>query len=59
MEHIRENGEENGHDHEYDDNHLVLLLEVSHGALAHILGYLLHCRCPFILLFHLPVGIFL
>ena len=54
-ESVREDREEYGeHDEDYD-HYLVLLLEVSHGSLTHVLRDLLHSRGTLVLLLHLTV----
>ncbi len=51
---IGQDGEQAGQHRENDDDHLVLLLEISHGAFTHILGDLLHRGSALALLHHLP-----
>ena len=55
MENIGKDSKENGKDDEHDGHHLVLLLEIRHGALTDVLGNLLHLRRALVLLSHLVV----
>ena len=48
-------GEEQRQDDEYDQHDLVLLAQVGHGALAHVLGDLAHARGTFVLALHAAV----
>ena len=52
-ESIGQDGEQAGQHRENDDDHLVLLLEISHGTFAHIPGDFLHHRSALALLHHL------
>ena len=52
-ESIRQHGEERGQDNKNNNNNLVLLFEVRHGALSHILCDFLHGRCALAFLHHL------
>ena len=52
-ESIGQNGKQDGQNHENDDYHLVLLFEIGHGALAHVLRNLFHGRGAFAFLHHL------
>ena len=49
---VGHHGEDDGNDNEEEGNNFVLLLEVGHGAFAHVARYLLHAVCAFIGLLH-------
>ena len=55
MEDIGHEREQQGEYYEHNKHHLVLLLEIRHRALAHILGDLFHRGSSFALFFHLVV----
>ena len=52
IEAVGHDGENNSKDNEDDEHNLVLLLQVSHSALADILGNLAHTRCTLVSLHH-------
>ena len=53
MEHVGHEGKDDGQHDEHDEYHLVLLFQVGHGSLAHILSNFNHSRCSLALLHHL------
>ena len=48
-------GEDDGQDNEDESHYLVLLLQVGHGAFAHVAGDFFHAVCPFVRLLHAAV----
>ena len=52
IEAVGHDGKDDGKDDEHDEHDLVLLLQISHGALADILGNLAHTRCTLVCLHH-------
>ena len=48
VEAVSHNGKYHGEDNENDEHYLILLFQVCHGTLAHVLSNLYHTRCSFI-----------
>ena len=55
MKDISHEGKQQGKDDEHYQDHLVLLLEIGHGAFSDVLRYFFHGRSTFVLLPHLAV----
>ena len=52
IEAVGHDGKDDSKDDEHDEHDLVLLLQISHSALADILGNLAHTRCTLVSLHH-------